>query len=141
MALEGGMSALYLSDQPARETPGEWTVTDRSLALWVGARYYLPPLGRAVRPFLRLTAGPAAERRTTTVDGRPARTYSDGAVLGFAGAGVDVRLSRRLSLGLHLGWNFSSQERAAFRLGLGLGVSTRARSTAYRGSGGVRAEP
>jgi hypothetical protein len=134
MSLEAGVSGLYYTHPSASYAstsaplPGgpylyPWTRTDRSFALWLGGRYYLPPAGKGFRPFLRATIGPVAERKTTWVDGVPTGSYSDGAALGYLGGGVDFRLSKRLTFGIQAGWSFRTEQQPAFRISFGLGFS------------------
>jgi hypothetical protein len=132
VSLEAGVSGFYYDNPsvsyagtstPLPGGPYTWTGTDRSFALWLGGRYYLPPAGKGFRPFLRATIGPVAERKTIYVDGVPTGTYSDGAALGYLGGGVDFRLSRRLTFGIQAGWSFRTEQKPEFRISFGLGFS------------------
>jgi len=121
-ALEAGIGNHFVEDFQD-ESIGYRSWTDYSLSLWLGGRYYLPPVSRSVRPFVRGVGGLVSEYRN--VDW-PDRGYG-GAESGFMvelDLGADVRLGSRLNLTAMIGKHgYYSTPGWSTRASVGLGFT------------------
>lgn len=95
-ALEAGVANRFVEDF-RDEATGYRSWTDYSLSVWLGGRYYLPPVSRGIRPFARAAGGLVTEYRNAEW---PDRGYggSESGFLVELDLGADFRVGSRLSL-------------------------------------------
>jgi hypothetical protein len=123
VALEGSITGSFRSSGGTYAPPFfPYTTNDRSLGLWVGARYYIP-VGRRLRPFLRAGFGPLAQFKSDHQADGSRTEYSEGTVSSWVGAGLDWQIGHRFGITGRAGWEFRSGHGPDTTYGLTVGFT------------------